>query len=169
MPRARAVLSIALCEGWFEAVGNALESNREAGRELSTWKALADRIGRDRSDLHRLLGGGSPLTLVDFLLLLSVLDLSPAQLLPKPRVWLGRATERLCGCHVSLQEACAYVRYICAAPKESKPDLNDKALDEAGRGTDWNRDQLTAVVRKVAENVREALTKEFLCSSPTKS
>jgi hypothetical protein len=106
-------------------IEEAFERNKELHRSPATWTALADRLGRNLSNIHRIYkaGEGDP-NINDLRSLASILGLPVTDFLMNDRDRKAKAARTLCKGEANLVETTAYVVY-----RETGPTVEDDQLD----------------------------------------
>jgi hypothetical protein len=110
---------------WHPVIEKALERNKELRRSPSTWTALADRLGRNASNIYRLFTSGeSEPTNDDLRSIASILSLAVTDLWMSDRDRIAKAAKTLCKGRAHLVDTTAYVVY-----REIGPAVEDSQLD----------------------------------------
>jgi transcriptional regulator with XRE-family HTH domain len=110
---------------WQPLIEKALARNKDQRRSPSTWAALADRLGRNASNVWRIYKSGqSEPTIDDLRSIASILDLPVTDFLMCDRDRKAKAARTLCRGGADLVETTAYVVY-----RETGPAIEDSQLD----------------------------------------
>jgi hypothetical protein len=110
---------------WHPLIDATIQRNKELRRSPSTWTALADRLGRNASNIHRLFKSGeSEPSIDDLRSIASILSLSVTDFLMNDRDRIAKAAKTLCRGRAHLVETTAYVVY-----RETGPAVEDSQLD----------------------------------------
>ena len=111
---------------WHPLIDDALERNKELHRSPSTWTALADRLGRNSSNIYRLFTSGeSGPSIDDLRSVASILGLPVTDFWMSDRDRIAKAAWTLCRGEAKLVETTAYVVYR----RETDPAVEDSQLD----------------------------------------
>jgi hypothetical protein len=155
-------------EHWHPLIEKALDRNKELRRNPSTWAALADRLGRNMSNIYRIYtsGEGEPSN-NDLRSLASILGLPVTVLWMSDRDRIAKAAKTLCRVGVDLVETTAYVVYRETGPAVEDGQLDQRCLREVIRivhqistvqsaeSSIWN------VARRLESSLAEALEKSL--------
>jgi hypothetical protein len=110
---------------WHPLIEKALERNKELRRGPSTWTVLADRLGRNASNVYRTYTSGqSEPTIDDLRSIASILGLPVTAFWMCDRDRKAKAARTLCRGGADLVETTAYVVY-----RETGPAVEDSQLD----------------------------------------
>jgi hypothetical protein len=111
-----------------------LERNKELRRSPSTWAALADKLGRNASNIYRIITSGESKPSIDDLRsLASILGLPVTDFLMSDRDRIPKAARTLCRGRVDLVETTAYFVYRETGPAVDVSQLDPRCLREVIR------------------------------------
>jgi hypothetical protein len=121
----RRALRLTDVQHWHPLIEKALERNKELHRSPNTWAALADRLGRNASNIYRTFTSGeSEPSNDDLRSLASILGLPMTAFWMSDRDRIAKAARILCKGEANLVETTAYVIY-----RETGPAIEDSQLD----------------------------------------
>jgi transcriptional regulator with XRE-family HTH domain len=118
-------------EYWHRLIEKTLEKNKELHRNPSTWTALADKLGRNISNIYRIFTSGESKPSIDDLRsIASILGLPVTDFLMNDRDRNAKAAKILCREKVELFEITAYVVYRQTGPTVEDGQLDPRCLRE---------------------------------------
>src|SRR5262249_46481525 len=110
---------------WHPLIDATLQRNKELRRSPNTWTALADRLGRNASNVYRTFTSGeSEPSNDDLRSIASILGLPVTAFWMSDRDRIAKAARTLCRGGADLVETTAYVVY-----GETRPAVEDSQLD----------------------------------------
>jgi transcriptional regulator with XRE-family HTH domain len=142
-------------------VDTALADNKARGKDPWTKAALAKRLGRNPSNVWRLLSGESEPSSHDLRSIASILAIPVAELFPSEQDRIAKAAEYLCNKRVGYVDSMAYAAYRLASADGENGHLDSRALHEVIRAVKEivNMGNAEMAVRKVATILEPHLDK----------